>query len=155
MTTALLEKRLNPFRERIENKLLSFLLQRFPARPLPNADTHKRYLKAMEILMEALESEDLAAADRQAAESFLAIISPLIQDYEKKAFPSKGASALDVLRFLMTQHDLKQEDLAADLGGQSVVSEILHGKRKLNVDQIARLSKRFHISPASFFPASR
>ncbi len=52
----------------------------------------------------------------------------------------------------MDQHKLTQYDLAAELGGQPVVSAILNGKRKLNRRQIERLAARFHVSPASFYP---
>ena len=45
---------------------------------------------------------------------------------------------------------MKQADLA-DIGSQGVVSEILSGKRDLNVRQIARLAQMFHVSPATFF----
>jgi HTH-type transcriptional regulator/antitoxin HigA len=36
-------------------------------------------------------------------------------------------------------------------GSKSVVSEILHGSRKLNRNHIEKLSKRFNVSPAVFF----
>ena len=52
----------------------------------------------------------------------------------------------------MEQHDLSQYDLAKDVGGQSVVSQILSGKRKLTRDHIERLSKRFGVTPATFYP---
>jgi HTH-type transcriptional regulator/antitoxin HigA len=58
-----------------------------------------------------------------------------------------------VLRFLLDRHGLKQRDIAADLGGESVVSEVLSGKRKLNAAHIEQLSRRFNVSPAVFFPA--
>ena len=51
----------------------------------------------------------------------------------------------------MEEHDLTQSDLP-DIGSQGVVSEILTGKRDLNVRQIARLSERFGVSPAVFMP---
>jgi HTH-type transcriptional regulator/antitoxin HigA len=57
-----------------------------------------------------------------------------------------------VLRFLLDRHGLKQRDLAVELGGESVVSEVLSGKRRLNAAHIEELSKRFHVSPAVFFP---
>lgn len=37
-----------------------------------------------------------------------------------------------------------------EIGSQGVVSEILSGKRSLNVGQISRLAKRFHVSPGVF-----
>ncbi|MCZ7627215.1 MAG: hypothetical protein C3F12_00295 [Candidatus Methylomirabilota bacterium] len=52
----------------------------------------------------------------------------------------------------MGQHELSQYDLAKELGGQSVVSQILRGKRRLTREHIERLSKRFRVSPATFYP---
>ena len=65
------------------------------------------------------------------------------------AGPSTATPA-QVLRLLMEAHGMKQADLA-DIGSQGVVSEILSGKRDLNVRQIARLAQMFHVSPATFF----
>ena len=55
----------------------------------------------------------------------------------------------ELLQFLMEEHGLRQSDLA-EVGSQGVVSEILNGKRELNVRQIRELAKRFHVSPAVF-----
>jgi HTH-type transcriptional regulator/antitoxin HigA len=38
-----------------------------------------------------------------------------------------------------------------ELGSESTVSLVLSGKRQLNRDHIARLSRRFHVSPSVFF----
>jgi HTH-type transcriptional regulator/antitoxin HigA len=56
---------------------------------------------------------------------------------------------LDVLKALMDEHGLSQRDLP-EIGSQGVVSEILRGKRTLNVRQVAALAKRFAVSPAVF-----
>jgi HTH-type transcriptional regulator/antitoxin HigA len=49
----------------------------------------------------------------------------------------------------MEEHGLSQSGLP-EIGSQGVVSEILSGKRGLNVRQIARLAARFGVSPALF-----
>jgi HTH-type transcriptional regulator/antitoxin HigA len=49
----------------------------------------------------------------------------------------------------MEEHGLKQVDLP-EIGSQGVVSEILNGKRKLNVRQIEALAQRFRVSPVVF-----
>ena len=49
----------------------------------------------------------------------------------------------------MEQHDLGQSDLP-EIGSQGVVSEIISGKRGLNVRQISCLAKRFNVSPGVF-----
>ena len=81
------------------------------------------------------------------------LLTLLIERYEEEHYSVPKASPADVLRFLLDRHGLKQRDLAAELGGESVVSEVLSGKRRLNAAHIEELSKRFHVSPAVFFPA--
>jgi HTH-type transcriptional regulator/antitoxin HigA len=49
----------------------------------------------------------------------------------------------------MLEHGLKQSDLK-EIGSQGVVSEILMGKRTLNLEQIKKISIRFHVSPLVF-----
>ena len=55
-----------------------------------------------------------------------------------------------MLRFLLDQHGLTQTDLAAEIGGQSVVSEILSGKRAINARQAKALAARFGVSAVAF-----
>jgi HTH-type transcriptional regulator/antitoxin HigA len=49
----------------------------------------------------------------------------------------------------MEQHGLRQGDLT-EVGSQGVVSEILTGKRELNLRQVRALAARFSVSPATF-----
>lgn len=49
----------------------------------------------------------------------------------------------------MQEHGLKQADLA-EVASQGVLSEILNGKRSLNLRQVKLLAKRFQITPESF-----
>jgi HTH-type transcriptional regulator/antitoxin HigA len=49
----------------------------------------------------------------------------------------------------MQQHGLRQGDLP-EIGSQGVVSEILSGRRELNIRQIRALARRFGVSPATF-----
>jgi HTH-type transcriptional regulator / antitoxin HigA len=80
------------------------------------------------------------------------LLTLLIERYEQEHYTVPKGSSADVLRFLIERHGLRQRDLARELGGESVVSEMLSGKRKLNAVHIEQLSKRFHVSPAVFFP---
>ena len=76
-----------------------------------------------------------------------------IEAYEDIHIPLPNTSAPAILRSLMEDHDLTQSDLP-EIGSQGVVSEILAGKRDLNVRQIAQLAERFSVSPAVFMPTS-
>jgi HTH-type transcriptional regulator/antitoxin HigA len=72
-----------------------------------------------------------------------------IETYDKAHYATPASSPRDMLRFLMEQNDLSQTDLS-EIGSQGVVSEILSGKRSLNVRQISKLAKRFNVSPSVF-----
>jgi len=50
----------------------------------------------------------------------------------------------------MAANGLRQKDLADDLGGESIVSLVLKEKRQLNLQQMEKLSQRFHVSPTVF-----
>ena len=54
-----------------------------------------------------------------------------------------------MLVHFMEEHFLSQSDLP-EIGSQGVVSEIINGKRELNLRQIKALGKRFNVSPAVF-----
>ena len=76
-------------------------------------------------------------------------IGSLIETYESQYISEIDGNPIDALKTLMEEHNLKQSDLS-EIGSQGVVSEILSGKRKLNVRQIKILSQRFKVSPAVF-----
>lgn len=78
-------------------------------------------------------------------------LGDLIARYEARCEPMREMSVPDFLRRLMAQHCLRQSDLP-EIGAQSVVSDVLRGKRRLNVGQIARLSKRFGLPVDVFMP---
>ena len=76
-------------------------------------------------------------------------IGNLIENYEDREYKIKESSPIDALKYLMQEHGLKQSDLK-EIGSQGVVSEILSGKRSLNLEQIKKISNRFHVSPLVF-----
>lgn len=79
------------------------------------------------------------------------VISYMITQYDEnhEEHLQKG-SGIDALNFLMEQHGLDQGDLKSEIGSQGVVSEILNGKRQLNISHIKKLAERFHVTPATF-----
>ncbi len=57
-----------------------------------------------------------------------------------------------LLKTLMRQHNLNQSDLP-EIGSQGVVSEVLNGKRSLNLKQVKKLAERFGLEPEIFIDA--
>ena len=87
-------------------------------------------------------------------EEAIELMTLLVECYESERFPVPEAEPADVLRALLEWNGLSQRDIAPELGGESTVSLVLSGKRQLSRDHIARLSRRFNVSPAVFFKAT-
>jgi len=90
---------------------------------------------------------DPTADEEEAVE----LMTLLVERYEQERYPLPQAEPADVLRYLLERNGLTQRDIAPELGSESTVSLVLSGKRQLNRDHIARLSRRFNVSPAVFF----
>ena len=121
------------------------LLRKVPPKVIRTEKENEAYTEILYDLDR--RSSKLTAAEKELAE----LLTLLIEDFEEKRYRLPKGKPLDVLRFLMEQHNLLQKDLADVFGTPSIVSEILNGKRELNKEQIARLSARFHVSPELFF----
>ena len=81
--------------------------------------------------------------------SLLNTLGILIEAYDNEHYPLPFGKGIDALIYLMEEHSLSQSELP-EIGSQGVVSEILSGKRKLNIRQIKSLAKRFGVSSATF-----
>jgi HTH-type transcriptional regulator/antitoxin HigA len=77
------------------------------------------------------------------------VLGVLIETYENEHIPEPTSDPISVLKYFMEEYNLRQKDLV-ELGSQGVVSEILSGKRELNIRQIKALSERFKV-PISVF----
>ena len=105
---------------------------------------HKQYVSA---LLDLERRKRLTSEERSYAE----LLTMLIDSYEEEHIPIRATSPTEVLQELLIANDLRQKDLAPLLGTESIVSEILSGKRPLTKRHIEKLSERFSVSPAVFF----
>lgn len=67
-----------------------------------------------------------------------------VKAYEDENFQIPEAEPSEVLRFLMEQHGLKQEDLG-DCAPQSRISDILNNKRSISKEIAKRLAHGFSV----------
>lgn len=75
----------------------------------------------------------------------VSLVADRIRDYEDRVHPwPDSATPGTLLAYLIEEHGLKQSDLP-EVGPQSVVSEILAGKRAPNLRQVKALSRRFRV----------
>jgi HTH-type transcriptional regulator/antitoxin HigA len=62
---------------------------------------------------------------------------------------------VDLLRYLIEEHDLTLSELAVATGIKvSTLSEILAGKRRLNLQHVTKLARHFLVSPSLFIEAA-
>lgn len=115
--------------------------------PLLTIRNEKEYNTAVKRLNELLD--EIGTNENHPLYSLLDTLGTLIHAYEEEHYPIPDVSGADVLRFFMDEHSLTQSDLP-EVGSQGVVSEILNGKRELNMRQVRVLAEKFHVSAAVF-----
>ncbi len=111
---------------------------------LRTEEEYNRAVKLLDHLIDKVSERPNATLD-----SLIDILGTLIEAYEDKHVPEPVGDPVSSLRYFMEEHNLRQSDLA-EIGSRRVVSEILNGKRDLDIAQIRALSKRFNVSPAVF-----
>lgn len=105
------------------------------------------YERAVEQMNELI---DLVGTDEtHPMYEFLDTLGTLVRAYEEAHAPMPSVDGAEALQYLMEEHGLRQSDLP-EIGSQGVVSEILNGKRELNVRQIRALAERFGVDTAVF-----
>ncbi len=112
--------------------------------PIRDEGHYARMTKILECLLDEAGSDE-----SHPIMGLVDIVADLIDDYESEFQPLPQTNGVDALKFLMEQHKLKQADLC-EIGSQGVVSEILTGKRELNLRQVRALSERFGVSADTF-----
>jgi HTH-type transcriptional regulator/antitoxin HigA len=101
--------------------------------------------------IEILETLTARETPMEIEKKLIALLTLLVEEYENRNYPVVNVGPLDIIRHLMEEHQLRQKDLMDVFGTESIVSDVLNGKRELNKDHIKRLSERFKVSPAIFF----
>jgi HTH-type transcriptional regulator/antitoxin HigA len=116
----------------------------FPPRPIHTEAEYERVLSHVEAMM--------ARTTRSVAErDYLDLLSDLIVSWEDDHYELPEASASEIIRFLLDQRGERQRSLVPIFGTESIVSEVLAGKRELQRKHIEGLAKHFHVSPSAFF----
>ena len=113
----------------------------YPLKIIKNKRDYKLALKSIEAVFDQASGSQAEYAET---------LTVLIEHYESENFPIKDSNGIEMLKFLMTQNGLKQKDLVGIVGAKSSVSEILSGKRPLNLQHLRALANKFNVRPATF-----
>lgn len=115
-----------------------------PLLSIRNVHEYDQAIERLNYLLDAVGTDE-----QHPLYGLLDTLGTLIHVYEQEHSSMPEVSGIDMLSFFIEEHGLTQSDLP-EIGSQGVVSEILNGKRELNVRQIRALAQRFHVSPALF-----
>ncbi len=87
--------------------------------------------------------KDIKESSKESDE--LEILVILVKDYENEHFPIPRPNPIEAIRFRLEQMEMSETELSEILGYRSRKSEILSGKRKLNLKMIRKLNDVLHI----------
>ena len=91
-------------------------------------------------------SEKLEKCLDKDLQALLDIVVLLIEQYQIEHNTFEKADPVSVLKTLMNDHGLVQTDLKNEIGSQGIVSEVLNGKRRINLKMAKALAMRFKTS---------
>ena len=92
--------------------------------------TRRQHEKMVALMNQLLDA--VGANEQHPLAGLLDMVGDLAAGYEARAQPVPDAPPREVLQLLMRERGLTQTALRDELGGQSVVSDILKGKREIN-----------------------
>ncbi|MDE0313625.1 MAG: transcriptional regulator [Candidatus Poribacteria bacterium] len=115
--------------------------------PLFSIRNEKEYDKAVTVLNELID--EIGTNEKHPLYGLLDTLGTVIHAYEDKHHPIPECSGVEMLQFLMEEHQLKPSDLT-ELGTPDTVLAILEGESDLTVKHIHALAVRFQVAPAVF-----
>jgi HTH-type transcriptional regulator/antitoxin HigA len=107
--------------------------------PIKNDEQYEQSLQRIYALMQLDVLPDSALSDE------LEVLSIIVKEYENIHFPIPKPNPLDAIKFRLDQMGMTEKELSEILGYRSRKSEILSGKRKLNLAMIRKLNEKLQI----------
>lgn len=123
------------------------LVKRLPPRPIHSEEA----LQATQEVIDSLIDKGQLTSDEQ---DYLNVLGTLVAEYEQTLEPIPDIHGIELLKVLIEENELRQKDLVPIFRTESIVSDVLKGKRDLTKRHIEELAAFFHISPSVFFPSS-
>lgn len=128
-----------------QNTIYRQLITSFPPRVIQSEEDLE---KTQAVVDKLLDQGRLTEVE----EDYLDLLGILIHEYEQQKHLVPDIYGVELVQVLMGELNLKQKDLVSIFKTESIVSEVLNGKRKLTVEHIQKLAEFFQVSPAVFFP---
>ncbi len=116
-------------------------------RPIFSIRNENEYDLAVERMNNLID--EIGTNEQHPLYELLDTLGTVVHAYEEKYHPMPQRNGIEMLQFLMEEHQLKQSDLP-EIGTPKIISEIIDGERELTVKHLQILAERFHVSPSVF-----
>ena len=124
------------------------LIGRFPLRPIRS----DRELKTASRLVDELLDRKL----KKDEEAYLDVLSTLIEQYEEANHPIEEVTDREMLEHLIEARGVSKRRVALEVDiAVSTISELVSGKRPINLTHIQKLSRYFGVEPGVFIGSGK
>jgi len=117
--------------------------------------TEQEYNEACEKIYSLINSTQNPIEPNSPEGEEMELLSLLIEKYEHDHYPIEAPNPVEAIKFRMEQMNLKQVDIAPLFGGKTRVSEVLNGKRPLNLNMITLLNRYLGIPLESLIGSNK
>ena len=121
----------------------ALILFNYSTKPI---ETEAEVLERAELMDELM---DMATSETDVCMVYAHAISDRIEEFETNHLIMPKVPAVEMLKGLMDIKELKQSDLK-HIAPQSVISDILNGKRNINLAQVKGFSEYFNLPFETF-----
>lgn len=115
-----------------------------PLRPIRDEEEFERIHALADWL-----ADEIGDNEEHKLYSLFELAMQLIEDWESQNVDIPEAQPREVLRHLLEVNDLKQKDLG-DIASQTLISDILAGRREISKRLAKSLAERFNVNIAAF-----
>ena len=122
------------------------LVDRFPLRPIHDRVDSENATEILDAM--ALHNDDFTADQSD----YFDVLSSLVATYEAEHDPLliPKSTPVETLKSLLDAHNMSASDLGRILGNRELGSKILRGERKLTINHVKKLARRFRLEPSIF-----
>lgn len=117
----------------------------YPPRPITSEE---KLLAAQKVIDSLIDRRDLTPDESD----YLNVLGTLVHEYEQTREAIPDIYGVELLKTLIEDFGLRQRNLVPIFKTESIVSDILKGRRQLTAKHIQGLAEFFYVSPAAFFP---
>jgi HTH-type transcriptional regulator/antitoxin HigA len=112
------------------------LINEFPPRPITN---EQELILTQQRINNILSQEKLTQEDKD----YLQVLGTLIYDYEEKYEPMPKVEGQEILQSLLSDFQVNPQDLLTIFDSESVIFDIIKGKRNLTEDETEKLTNYY------------